>query len=89
MSMAMDCEISAKTEGFRYQKELEEIIKNRVQEIYSQREEVLEAFIAKYGFEPDRLVQCEQKNDQGLTSWFVYRRTDEQMTELSRIGANL
>jgi hypothetical protein len=36
---------------------LNEEIKNRLKEIYAQRDEILEAFIAKYGFEPD---ECEQ-----------------------------
>lgn len=56
----------------------------RMREIMVQREEVLEAFIAKYGFEPERFVQCHKAGIDGKTEeWYVRRRTDEEMAELS------
>jgi hypothetical protein len=42
--------------------------------IYGQREEILRAFIAKYGFEPDRAVQVVDG-----TKWYVRRMTDEEI----------
>ena len=50
-----------------------------VEAIMAQREEVLRAFIAKYGFEPERAIQIEQLRPDGTRCWFVRRRTDEEM----------
>lgn len=58
-------------------------------ELMAQREEILRAFIAKYGFEPDRLIQVEQRMNDGSRRWFVVRRSDEQMAELSRLASEL
>lgn len=60
-----------------------------VAEVMLQREEILRAFVAKYGFEPDRIVQMSQRMTDGTTCWWVYRRTDEEMAEMSAIGAGL
>lgn len=61
----------------------------KVRKLMVQREAVLEAFVAKYGFEPERFVQCEQRDVNGLTSWYVRRRTDEEMEQLSRTSSHL
>jgi len=60
-----------------------------VEKIMGQREEVLRAFIAKHGFEPDRAIQIEQRMSDGTTRWFVRRRTDEEMAAGSMMGAQL
>jgi len=57
----------------------DDIVRNKLKKIYSQREEVLTAFIAKYGFEPDRFVQVEQEMPNGTREWWVKRMTDEEM----------
>lgn len=54
-------------------------VSQKINEIYLQREEIIEAFIAKYGFEPERAVQVEQRADDGTSRWFIHRRTDEEM----------
>ena len=44
-----------------------------IEDIFRQREEILTAFIAKYGIDPE---ECEQVIEQGSnkTSWFVRKR---------------
>lgn len=56
---------------------------DKIHEIHAQREEVLAAFIAKYGCEPDRFVQIECRMPDGTTEWSVRYRTDEEMAERS------
>lgn len=47
---------------------------NEIKErIYAQREEILEAFIAKYGCEPDECEQVVEKTLNGMR-WFVRKR---------------
>ena len=64
---------------------LEEMLK----EIGSQREEILRAFIAKHGFEPDRAIQIERRMPDGTSTWYVRRLTDEEMASQSLAGASL
>ena len=45
--------------------------------------------IAKYGYDPDRIVQVIQNCDDGMTKMFVRRRTDEEIAMLSMVGASL
>lgn len=68
---------------------LSSLVRQRIHEINSQREEILAAFVAKYGFEPDRAVQVEKKMDDGTTRWFVHRRSDEDMAEIAAMSAQL
>jgi hypothetical protein len=48
-------------------------LQNIVNPILSQREEVLQAFIAKYGFDPDQAIQIEQRQPDGTTTWRIVR----------------
>lgn len=66
-----------------------EAVRHLAKHIYGQREEVLRAFIAKYGFEPERFIQVNQIDAVGSSRWFVVRRTDEQMAELSLLASQL
>jgi hypothetical protein len=43
------------------------------------KEEVLSAFIAKYGFEPDRFEMVHQDKPGGGLGWYVHRRTDAEI----------
>lgn len=54
----------------------------RVKAILEQREEILEAFIAKYGADPDRMMQVVQNRKEGCC-WYVRRMTDEEMEQRS------
>lgn len=54
-------------------------VRQAVDSVLSQLEEVLQAFIAKHGFEPDRAIQVERRMPDGTTHWFVRQRTDEEM----------
>ncbi|UCG51426.1 MAG: hypothetical protein JSW58_14760 [Candidatus Latescibacterota bacterium] len=50
--------------------------KRYVDEIMGAREEILEAFIAKYGFEPDEAVQVHRNGPNG-SKWYVRRMLPE------------
>ena len=55
---------------------LDNLIRAQVAEVYAQRDEIMRAFIAKYGFEPDRAIQV---HEQGLNGkWYVRRMDDEE-----------
>lgn len=47
------------------------------QSVIENREEILRAFIAKYGYEPDEVEQIEQHTP-GLIRWYVRKREDNQ-----------
>lgn len=65
------------------------LVRQTVDAVLSQREEVLRAFIAKYGFEPDRAIQIEQVWPDGKRIWYLRRMTDKEMLDKSMIGAEL
>jgi len=54
----------------------------RVTEIYEQRDEILEAFVAKYGFAPDECEQVEQKTETG-SRWFVVKLYPEHAAKVA------
>ena len=59
--------------------EIEEIQKSymeKYKQILAQREEILTAFIAKYGCEPDDLCQVEWRKSPTETIWYVKPRDD-------------
>jgi len=51
-----------------------EYVLGKVKEIMDQREEILTAFIAKYGYEPDEVVQIETVRPDGTRTWHLDRR---------------
>jgi hypothetical protein len=53
--------------------DMSETYRRLTEELMSQREEILKAFIAKYGYEPDRAIQVMD----GM-KWYVRRMTDEE-----------
>ena len=68
---------------------LDGIVRQTIDLVMAQREEIVLAFVAKHGFEPDRAIQIEQRMPDGTTRWFVRRRTDEEMASASMMGAAL
>lgn len=58
---------------------IEMIIDDARRRVLAQREEILDAFVAKYGFDPERMTQVEQEMPGGGRRWFVRRMTDEEM----------
>lgn len=42
--------------------------------IYKQREEILQAFIAKYGYEPDEVEQVIISDQDSTVRWFVRKK---------------
>ena len=55
---------------------LDNLIRAQVAEVYAQRDEIMRAFIAKYGFEPDRAIQVQEQGAVG--KWYVRRMDDEE-----------
>jgi len=49
------------------------IVRDAYRKIMAQREEIIEAFIAKYGIEPDELLQVQRETPTGQT-WSIERR---------------
>jgi len=53
------------------QEKLKKRLMRACRRIVNQREEILEAFIAKYGFQPDECQQIVQQKPDGTMRWFV------------------
>lgn len=64
-------------------------IEQRLLEIYSQRGEILEAFIAKYGFSPEEAVQEEQIMPDGTTRWRIVRSNETDTTGFVSLMASV
>jgi len=60
-------------------KGLGEDAREKIRKILNQREEVCDAFVARYGFEPERFVQVNRQTPTGQ-EWSVRRKTDEEMS---------
>lgn len=58
---------------------IQKLFNAHIKRVYAQREEILEAFIAKYGFEPERAVQVEQRMQDGTVRWFVREMTEKEV----------
>lgn len=69
---------------------VEPFVQSKLRTILEFRDEVLAAFIAKYGYEPDRIIQVQKENmETGVMEWFVVRRSDERMKELAELSSRL
>ena len=68
---------------------IEAAARRQIELVMAQREEIARAFIAKYGFEPDRAIQIHQRMPDGTERWFIRRMTDEEMLAASMMGAQL
>jgi len=55
-------------------KNIEKLIAAKMQEINSQRERILEAFIAEIGCKPSECEQVMQRQSDGGYIWFVRKR---------------
>lgn len=53
----------------KHRKNLNEIFENYLRERNQTREEILIAFIAKFGCEPDEIVQIQQNTANGIKYW--------------------
>jgi len=53
-----------------------------IDEVMDQREEILRAFIAKYGYEPDKVMQVEQRMSDGSVRWFVCHKSVPGLIEV-------
>jgi hypothetical protein len=50
------------------------IARHTIESCLAQREEVLAAFIAKHGFHPEDIIQVEQRQPDGTSTWRIERR---------------
>lgn len=48
-------------------------VRKRIDNILKQREEILTAFIAKYGYDPDKIEQITENTVDGM-KWYVRKR---------------
>ena len=62
-------------ETFHIYPTLEAKIQQKVREIHAQREEILAAFLAKHGIQPDEAVQVIEYHDGGM-SWSVRKKSE-------------
>jgi hypothetical protein len=53
---------------------LRDTVRAAFEEVNKQREEILKAFVAKYGCEPDQIVQYEQITGRGVKWWFEVKK---------------
>jgi hypothetical protein len=51
--------------------EFEKIWLNTYEKVLNQREEIITAFIAKYGIPPDQIIQVEWRKSETETIWFL------------------
>lgn len=58
------------------------IAKRAIESCLAQRDEVLAAFIAKYGFQPEDVIQVEQRQPDGTSTWRIERRPGPKPEEL-------
>ena len=49
------------------------------------KEEILTAFIAKWGWEPDRIVMIDQRKEDGLFRFYIKRLDDIEYTEVTNL----
>lgn len=56
----------------------QEQIKQTMKEIINNREEILRAFVAKYGCGPDEIIQVMQKTEDGGIKFCVRARSEEE-----------
>jgi hypothetical protein len=58
---------------------MRQVVAKRIRRVLSDREEILRAFVAKYGFDPD---QCQQVESAGR--WCVVRLAPERVEQIQR-----
>ena len=52
--------------------------KRAIESCLAQRDEVVAAFIAKHGFQPEDAIQIEQRQPDGTSTWRIKRRLETQ-----------
>lgn len=53
---------------------LQSVVQEAWQQVIAQREEILRAFVARYGMQPDEIEQIEQRTATGWRWWVQPRR---------------
>ena len=65
--------LDKRTEREDRDEEIMQLVREKYEAIYIQRETILEAFIAETGFKPSEVVQIEQKTPTG-SIWYVTKK---------------
>ena len=60
-------------------------LKDEIRMVESQREEILQAFIAKYNYEPDNIRQIVGKTDNGNPFWQVVHVSNHELERVKNI----
>ena len=55
---------------------IERLVADRMREILARKEEIVEAFLCKYGCQPDEVVVVERPIPGGGTAWYVTTREE-------------
>lgn len=57
------------------------VIDEMTRQIYAEREEIMQAFIAKNGFDADKCQQINRRDEKGNQCWSVVAWTDEDISK--------
>jgi hypothetical protein len=52
-----------------------------------QRDEIISAFLAKYGVGPERVMQVQDRGADGLLRWYVRHMNEDEVAMLKMTGA--
>ena len=73
-NVKVDCQSPMTEEQENTLSGLEEMVRKKLIKCYDQREEIIEAFIAKHGCEPDEIEQVFEQNT-GCSRWYLQKKT--------------
>jgi hypothetical protein len=60
-----------------FARQFQVIAEERLRYVMKNREEIIEAYVAKNGFQPEDTIQYEQRRADGTTVWFVGKRVKD------------
>jgi hypothetical protein len=60
-------------------------LKDEIKMVAAQREEILQAFVVKYGYEPDNIRQLVGKTDNGNPFWQVVHVSNHELERVKNI----
>lgn len=79
-----------KFESAKLQQELSEIVEKKMRFVNENREELIQAFVAKTGVQPDEAVLCEQRMQDGEIKLWVRKKGEiEKMIDQKNLGAEI
>lgn len=57
---------------------IQQLAKQRFDQVMAQRTEIITAFITKYGIEPEQCIQIEERQPDGTTHWYIKKRKEDE-----------